>query len=151
VSVGEHNADQYRYDEAYVDYLDVTSPAAGLNASTVVPGQFGFRVLAALATITTSATVANRLVSLDVINANSSTRLRNPMPAVIAASQTNIKCVWSQAWANGISVTNGPLIAPVHELLVPAAWSIQFTVDTIQVADQLASLSLVVLKVPTGA
>lgn len=147
---GPYNADPYRYDESYVDYLDVAQPSAGANASRVVPGEFGFRVIAALATITTDANVANRLVSLDVINANASTRLRNPMPATIAAGQSNVKCIWSCAWANGISITNGPLIAPVHELLVPASWSIQFTVDNKQVGDQLASLSLVVVKVPTG-
>jgi len=151
VTAGEYNADLYRYDEAYVDFLDVGSPAAGANATVVVPGQFGYRVLGALATLTTDANAANRLVSIDVINANSSTRLRNPMPATTPASQTNVKYVWSCAWANGISVTNGPLIAPVNELLVPPSWSVQFTVDNKQVGDQLAALSLVVLKVPTGA
>jgi hypothetical protein len=150
VSVGEHNADQYRYDEAYVDYLDVTSPAAGLNASTVVPGQFGFRVLAALATLTTAAAVANRLVSLDVINANSVTRLRNPAPASIPANTTNQRYVWNAAYATGASITNGPMVVPVNDLLVPASWSIQITVDNVQAADQLASVSLIVLKVPTG-
>lgn len=147
---GQYKADPYRYDEAYVDYLDVGQPSAGANAAVTVPGQFGYRVLAALATLTTDANVANRLVSIDVINANASTRLRNPLPATIAASQTNVKLVWSCAWANGISVTNGPLIAPVNELLVPASWSIQFTVDNKQAGDQLSALSLVVLKVPTG-
>lgn len=151
MTVGDYNADPYRYDEAFVDYLDVASPAAGANASVVVPGQFGFRVLAALATLTTGAAVANRLVSLDVINANSTTRLRNPMPATIPANTSNHRFVWSSAWQAGADITNGPQVAPVHELLVPAAWSVQFTVDTIQAADQLSALSLVVLKVPTGA
>jgi len=151
VTAGEYNADQYRYDEAYVDFLDVASPAAGANASVVVPGQFGYRILAALATLTTDANAANRLVSLDVINANSSTRLRNPVAATIPASQTNVKLIWNGAYHAAASITNGPQIAPVNELLVPAAWSIQFTVDTKQVGDQLASLSLIVLKVPTGA
>lgn len=147
---GEYNADQYRYDEAYVDFLDVASPAAGANKAVVVPGEFGFRVLAALATITTDANAANRLVSLDVINANSSTRLRNPVQATIPASQTNVKLVWNSAYTAAASITNGPQIAPVLDLLVPPAWSIQFTVDNKQVGDQLASLSLIVLKVPTG-
>lgn len=151
MTAGEYNADQYRYDEAYVDFLDVASPAAGANASVVVPGQFGYRILAALATLTTDANAANRLVSLDVINANSSTRLRNPVAATIPASQTNVKLIWNGAYHAAASITNGPQIAPVNELLVPAAWSIQFTVDTKQVGDQLASLSLIVLKVPTGA
>lgn len=151
MTVGEYNADQYRYDEAYVDFLDVTSPAAGANASRVVPGEFGFRVLAALATLTTDANVANRLVSLDVINANSSTRLRNPAPATIPAATSNQRYVWNSAYAAGVSITNGPMVIPVNDLLVPASWSIQITVDNKQVGDQLAALSLIVLKVPTGA
>jgi hypothetical protein len=150
VTVGAHNADQYSYDEAYVDYVDVTSPAAGANASTIVPGQFGFRVLAALATLTTDANVANRLVSLDVINANASTRLRNPAPASIPAATTNQRYVWNSAYASGASITNGPMVIPVNDLLVPASWSIQITVDNKQVGDQLAAVSLIVLKVPTG-
>ena len=151
MTVGEYNADQYRYDEAYVDFVDVSQPSAGANAAFSVPGQFGVRVLAALATLTTSASVANRLVSLDYISANAVTRVRNPVSATLPASQTNQRIVWSCAWANGLSVTNGPLVAPVNELLVPPAWSIQFTVDAVQAADQLSVLSLVVLKVPTGA
>jgi hypothetical protein len=150
VTAGEYNADQYRYDEAYVDFLDVGQPAAGANASVQVPGQFGYRVLAALATLTTDANAANRLVSIDVINANSSTRVRNPVAATIPASQTNVKLVWNGAYHAAASITNGPQIAPILDLLVPASWSIQVTVDNKQVGDQLASVSLVVLKVPTG-
>jgi hypothetical protein len=150
VTAGEYNADPYRYDEAYVDYVDLTSPAAGLNASVVVPGQYGLRVLAALATLTTDANVANRLVSIDVINANASTRLRNPVAATIPASQTNVKLLWNGAYHAAASITNGPQIAPVNDLLVPSGWSIQITVDNKQATDQLSLLSLVVLKVPTG-
>lgn len=150
MTAGEYNADPYRYDEAYVDFLDVASPAAGANASLIVPGQFGYRVLAALASLTTDANAANRLVSLDVINANSSTRLRNPAPASIPANTTGQKYVWNDAYATGTSITNGPMVIPVNGLLVPASWSIQITIDNKQVGDQLSSVSLVVLKVPTG-
>jgi hypothetical protein len=150
VTAGEYTADPYRYDEAYVDFVDVVSPAAGLNAPRVVPGEYGMRVLAALATLTTDANAANRLVSIDVINANASTRVRNPVAATIPASQSNVKLLWNHAYHAAASITNGPQIAPILELLVPPGWSIQFTVDNKQVGDQLASLSLVVLKVPTG-
>ena len=150
MTAGEYNADQYRYDEAYVDFVDVSQPSTGANASVLVPGQFGYRVLGALATLTTDANAANRLVSLDVINANASTRLRNPAPATIPANTSGQKYVWNDAYTNMLSVTNGPMVVPVNSLLVPAAWSIQFTVDNKQAGDQLSSLSLVVLKVPTG-
>ena len=141
----------YRFGEGYVDYVDVTQPAAGSNAAFGVPSQYGIVVLGARATLTTSATVANRLVSLDVINANSSTRLRNPAPATLPASQTNQRYEWNSAFAAAVSITNGPMVIPVNDLLVPPAWTIQFTVDNIAAADQLAGVSLVVFKIPTGA
>lgn len=141
----------YRWGEAYVDYLDVASPAAGANGALSVPGQFGVIVLAARATLTTSATVANREVSLDVVNANAVTRWRNPSPAVQAAGVANQRYEWNSGWTNALAVTNGPTVMPVLDVVVPPAWSIQFTVDAIAVGDQLAGLSLTVLKIPTGA
>lgn len=141
----------YRYGEAYVDWIDVGQPNAGANAAFGVPGQFGVIVLAARARLTTSAAVANREVSIDVINANAVTRWRNPAPAVQAAGVSNQRYEWNSAWANALSVTNGPMIMPVLDVIVPPAWSIQFTVDLIDVADQLSQLSLTVLKLPTGA
>lgn len=150
MTAGEYNADPYRHDEGYVDYLDVASPSAGQAATVVVPGQFGYRVLAARATLATSATVANRLVSLDVVNANGSTRWRNPAPAVIAAGNAGQAVEWNDAWTAAIAITNGPLVVPVLSVIVPPSWSIKFAVDAIAAGDQLSSLSLVVLKVPTG-
>lgn len=141
----------YRYGEAYVDYIDVGQPAAGANAAFSVPGQYGVIVLAGRASLTTSASAANRVVSIDVINANAVTRWRNPAPASLPASQTGQKYEWNSQWANALSITNGPMVAPVLEVIVPPAWSIQFTVDNIQAADQLSALSLTVLKIPTGA
>lgn len=141
----------YRWGEAYVDYIDVGQPSAGANAAASVPGQYGVIVLAARASLTTSASVANREVSLDVINANAVTRWRNPAPAVQAAGVTGQKYEWNSGWANAIAVTNGPMVMPLLDVIVPPGWSIQFTVDTVQAADQLSGLSLTVLKVPTGA
>jgi hypothetical protein len=141
----------FRYGEAYVDYVDVGQPAAGSLAALSVPGQFGVIVLAARATLTTSATVANREVSLDVVNANGVTRWRNPAPAVQAAGVANQRYEWNGAWANALAIANGPVVMPVLDVIVPPAWSIQFSVDLIAAGDQLANLSLTVLKVPTGA
>lgn len=148
---GEWNADQYRYDERYVDWVDVAQPAAGANASFLVPGQFGVRVLAARATLSTDANAANRLLSLDYINANSVTRVRNCASVVWTANTTSQAFVWNTAWSVSEWNTNTPVLMPVASLLLPPGWSIRFTVDNVQAGDQLAALSLVVEKIPTGA
>jgi hypothetical protein len=135
MTAGEYVASPYRYAEGWVDYIDVTQPAAGANAAIVVPGEYGLRVLAARATLTTDANAANRLVSLDFITANT----------------TNQRYEWNSAWAVSEHAANAATILPVFGLLLPPTWLVQFTVDNKQVGDQLAGLSLVVEKVPTGA
>lgn len=151
MTAGEWLASPFRYEEGWVDYVDVAQPAAGANASVSVPGQYGMRVLAARAKLTTSATVANRYVSLDYIDANSVTRARNITSVAIAASATAQPIEWNHAWHVSDHSTGSTIVVPVMPLLVPPAWSIRFTVDGIDTTDQLASLSLVVEKVPTGA
>jgi hypothetical protein len=151
MTAGEYVASPYRYAEGWVDYIDVTQPAAGANAAIVVPGEYGLRVLAARATLTTDANAANRLVSLDFITANAVTRVRNLAAAVVVANTTNQRYEWNSAWAVSEHAANAATILPVFGLLLPPTWLVQFTVDNKQVGDQLAGLSLVVEKVPTGA
>ena len=151
MTAGEYSASPYRYDEAFVDYVDVAQPAAGANASYLVPGQYGVRVLAARATLSTDANAANRLVSLDYITANSVTRVRNCAGVVWTANTTSQAFVWNQAWAVSEWAANTPVLMPVLGLLLPPTWSVQFTVDNKQAGDQLSALTIVVEKVPTGA
>lgn len=151
MTASDYLASPFRYDEGWVDYLDVAQPAAGANATVQVPGQFGMRVLAARATLATDANAANRLLSLDYINANSVTRVRNCASVVWTANTTAQAFIWNHAWALSEWNTNTPVLMPVLPLLLPPGWLIRFTVDSVQVGDQLSALSLVVLKVPTGS
>lgn len=141
----------YRYDEGWVDYVDLAQPSAGANKSFAVPGQYGVQVLAARATLSTDANAANRLVSLDFVTPNGVTRVRNCAGVVWTANTSSQTFVWNCAWSVSEWAANTPVLMPVNELLLPPTWLIQFTIDNIQVGDQLSALSLVVNKVPTGA
>lgn len=151
MTAGDYNADLYRYDERFVDYIDVAQPAAGAAASVQVPGQYGMRVIAARATLSTDANAANRLLSLDYITPNSVTRVRNCASVVWTANTSSQAFVWNEAWSVSEWNTNTPVLMPVLALLLPPTWSIKFQLDNIQVGDQLSALSLIVEKVPTGA
>lgn len=151
MTAGEYNADQYRYDERFVDKIDVASPAAGATASQLVPGQYGMRVLAARATLSTDANAANRLLSLDYIDANNVTRVRNCASVVWTANTSSQAFQWNAAWTVSEWNANTPVLMPVLGLLLPPGWTIKWQVDAIQVGDTLTGLSLVVEKVPTGA
>lgn len=151
MTAGDYNASPYRYEEAWVDYVDVTQPASGAVASLSVPGEYGVRVLAAKATVSTDANAANRLVSLDFVTANNVTRVRNCPSVVWTANTSSQVFVWNQAWHLSEWNTNTPVLVPVLGILLPPTWLVRFQIDSIQVGDQLSSLSLVVEKVPTGA
>lgn len=151
MTAGDFLASPFRYDEGWVDYIDVAQPAAGANKSVGVPGEYGLRVLAARATLATDANVANRLLSLDFVTANGVTRVRNCAAVVWTANTSAQAFVWNHAWHVSEWATNTPVLIPLLGLLLPPTWLVQFTVDSIQAGDQLSALSLVVEKVPTGA
>ena len=146
-----YQASPYRYGEAWVDYIDVTTPAAGAAASYAIPGEYGVRVLAARAALATDANAANRLVSLDFITPNGVTRVRNCAAVVWTANTSAQTFVWNQAWAVSEWAANTPVLVPLLGLLLPPTWVVKFAVDNIQSGDTLTALSLVVEKVPTGA
>jgi hypothetical protein len=133
-----------------VDYAFPASPAAGAQLSVTVQGEWWVRVLHARATITTDANAANRLVTLDYVNARSQTIARNGAGVVVTASTTNQAFEWDFQRTVAEWAANTPVFAPLSPLFLDPASSIKFAVDNIQVGDQLASLSLVLEKFPTG-
>lgn len=128
------------------DWFSVTSPAAGANASFTVGGRNveGLRVLAALATLTTDANVANRLVSLDYIDARSVTRVRNAASFLVVASQTGVAFQFDQAHSATDRATGTPIFAPLNDVILTPGWTVQVTVDSKQATDQLSAISFVV-------
>lgn len=135
----------------FLDTLDIENPSAGANAASSVPGSSAVRVLAATATLTTSATVANRQVNLDYINGRGVTYVRNGAGLVIAANTTLQAFHWSSErslaeWASGT-----PVYVPLLPLFLQPGWVVQFTVDNIQAADQLTACRLVIERFLTGS
>lgn len=130
-----------------LDFPQVANPAAGANASYDRSYARAFRVLYATATVTTDANAANRQFSLDYL-AGGRTLVRNTPAAVITASTTNLVYIWSMNLALWDGATNAPTLVPLLPLWLPPACSVQFTLDSIQVGDQLSALSLVVEELP---
>jgi hypothetical protein len=128
------------------DWFSVASPAAGANASFTVGGRNvqGLRVLAALATVTLDANAANRLVSLDYIDARSVTRVRNANTGVWTASTSNQVFQWDQAHATSEWNTNTPVFVPLVDVILTPGWLVQLTVDNKQAGDQISAISFVV-------
>lgn len=134
----------------FVDWIEVAQPAAGASAQVTVEGQWSMRVLAARASITTDANVANRVVTLDYINARGQTYVQNGAAALVLASTTAQVFEWDigrtvSEWNTGTTIW-----APCQNMLMPPGFVVKFNVASIQVGDQLSGLRLWVEKFPTG-
>lgn len=134
----------------FPDWIDVTSPAAGAAASYTVTGDNYVRVLAARASITTDSNTANRIVSLDFVNARSVTYCRNAAAVVVTASTTNQAFEWQYGRGTSEWNTNTPVFAPIMLAPLAPGFTVKFSVDNVQVGDQLSGLKLWVEKFLTG-
>jgi hypothetical protein len=128
------------------DWFSVANPAAGALASFTVGGRNvqGLRVLAALATLTTDANAANRLLSLDYIDARAVTRVRNANTGVWTANTAAQVFQWDQAHAVSEWNTDAPVFVPLVDVILTPGWKVQLTVDSVQAGDQLSAVSFVV-------
>ena len=140
----------FSWGRGFQDFIPVATPAAGSTASFTVPGEFSMRVLAAMATITTSAAAANRYVALDYLWAGTTVVARNGAGLVVVANTTNLQFSWNFERSQAEWATNTPVLAPLLAVDLPPSTVVRFSVDNIQAADQLSALSLLVEKFETG-
>jgi hypothetical protein len=140
----------FSFGIGYQDFIPVTTPAAGANAVFTVESRNWIRVLGARATVTTSATVANRFVSLDFINARTQTYIRNAAGVIVLASTTNQVFEWNMARTRAEWAANTPVLAPLLPVFLPPGTTVQITLDSIQAADAITAVSLTVERFDTG-
>lgn len=128
------------YGNWFPDSRDVASPAAGANASVAVPGGEAWRLVAATAQLDTSASAANRLLSLDFIVPRTAAAVRNAAPVLVTASTTAQAFAWQRNRGESEWNTGTPIFVPLLSWWLLQTWTIQWTVDSIQAADQLSNL-----------
>ncbi len=140
----------FGYGPAYPAWINVTTPAAGATASVTVDGRWQARLIGARSSLTTDSNAANRVHTIDYLDNNNVVRLRNGIGTVIPASQTAQAFEWSAQRTLGEWATNTPFFAPLAPWFLPAGWSIRFSLDNVQVGDQLSGLSLWLEQFETG-
>lgn len=151
MQVTEGLVQPFGYGLAYPDWLDVASPAAGATASVTVDGRFSLRVLVARLSLTTSADVANRLVTIDYIDGRGVTRAVNGAGVVVTASTTGQAFEFDAHRTVGEWAANTPVFAPLAPWILPPGSVVKFNVTNIDNTDQISGLSLWVEKFPSGA
>ena len=130
------------YGAGSTDVVVVSSPAAGANAAYKIPGGRAARLLAARASLTTDANVANRFLSVDYLNGRDITYCRNAAGLVVTASTTAQTFEWNAARTVAEWAANTPVFAPLLPAYLMPGDTIQFTLDNKQATDQLSGLVL---------
>jgi hypothetical protein len=150
VSVTEGLVAPFGYGLAYQDWIDVAQPAAGATATVTIGGENYLRVVAARLSITTDANAANRLVTLDYINARNVTYVQNGAAVVVTASTSAQVFEWDANRSVSEWAANTPVWAPLVTEIMPPGFQIKFNVTNIQATDQISSLRLWVERFPSG-
>lgn len=140
----------FGYGLAYQDWVPVATPAAGASQTVGVTGENYVRVLAARASLTTSAAVANRLLTMDFINGRGQTFVQNGASVLVTASTTGQVFEWDFDRTVSEWNTGTPVWAPVVDVFLPPGFSIKFNLAGADAADQLSGLLLWIERFPTG-
>lgn len=140
----------FGYGLAYPNWLDPVAPAAGQNYIHTVGGIHQQRILAATCTLTTDANVANRLMSLDFVNARGVTYMSNAASVLVTAGTTNQVYYWAISQSISEWNTGTPVWVPLLNVFLPPAFTAVFKVANIQVGDQVSNVHLWLENFPTG-
>lgn len=135
----------------YQDFIPLPTPAAGANLAFIVESRNWIRLLAAMATITTDANVANRFVSLDFITPRGTTYCRNAGGFVEAATNNGVVYSWSEQRTDSAKVAGGSALLPLSSIFLPPGTTVQITVDAKQATDAITAASLTVERFDSGS
>lgn len=127
----------------YLDTITPPDPAAGAGITIDLQRQRWVILHSVRVSLTTSATVASRFVSLDYVGRGGITMMRNAATALVTASTTGQVFQWDQQhslseWNPGTMV-----FAPLYPLPLPAGWQVQINVDSIDTTDQLSGCRVI--------
>jgi hypothetical protein len=132
----------FAYGPAYPQWLPVTTPAAGATATVTVDGKWNLRPLAARLSLTTDANVANRLVTIDYVDARGNTWLQNGAGLVVTANTTAQTFEFDAHRTVAEWAANTPVFAPLAPFFLPPGFRVKFNVLNIQATDAISGLSL---------
>lgn len=125
----------------------VPAPAPGAQWVYKVDGRFTERVLSIRMVLTTSAVVANRFPRVQVTDHNGTVVISSLAGQSVAANSSLISNLFtgSSDNANGGA---GDTFGDIPSLLIPPGWSWGSTVASMDAADQLSGIVLLVQRYP---
>lgn len=139
----------FGYGRAFTEPLKGTSPAAGSNYSLTVSGAYAERFSVCKFTLTTSATVANRIVTVDYIYPGTGTIAEAGPTVIQTASSTGVYNgrigFGPSDWNTGTAAFFG-----LPDIILLPGMQLQINVANIDATDALSSIFFVRERFQTG-
>lgn len=123
----------------------VTSPAAGADFTVPVPGGVTWLLLSLSATLVTSAVVANRTPVLTLTD-GSTTSVRVPLAAVVAASST-AKASWIRNYGDkNVAAPSAAIVQGFPGFPLASNYQLAMSTQNLDVGDQWSAIALLVIQ-----
>ena len=135
-----------RADEAVVNELTPADPAAGANLTVTIPPAILTVVLSVRVELTTDANVANRFLAVEYLARGGLAVMRNAATVLVTASTTSQVFQFDNQHTLSEWNTGTMVFAPLQPVPLAAGWGLKLTVDSIQVADQLANTRILCVQ-----
>lgn len=134
--------------QSFTDTVRIPAPAAGANATRRIPGEYYERLETARFSLTASAAVANRFVSVDYLDGDNNVVARYQSATAVTAGQT-IGFTFSTEIGSEQAGGSGEQLLPITEVVYPPGFKVRVTVANIDVADQLSTIFATIRHYPS--
>ncbi len=123
-------------------------PSAGAGFSLLIDGAYIWRLVSAVFTLTTSATVANRYVTLEYQGDDGTAYCVNAAGVVVTASSTQ-RFAFGLGRGNSEWATGTDILAPLSPVFLHGSDTLAIVVGNIDTTDQLSGIRFVFDRFPT--
>lgn len=134
---------------SYQQFFPIANPAAGGGFTRVVPSDYFEKLLALHAILTTSATVANRMPYLLLLDGDNNIMARLSHNISVAAGST-VELTWIVDTDTVALSNTGPSVCPLPDFYMLPGWKFNLAAAGIQAADTFTQVGMLVFRYPHG-
>lgn len=130
----------------FPDHQLEAAPVAGAGIVVKLDSTWRWRIVSARFTLTTSAVVADRVVSVDVADDEGTAWIRSLSPVAQVAGKADVAYDFVER-ADAIDLSADSRVqAGLPRVWIPGGWQLRVNVENIDAGDQLGELRLYVVK-----
>lgn len=147
--ITEELLNPFAYGRGFLDVQYPANPAAGAGFSLVMDGRYISRLIAATFTLTTSAVVASRFVTVDYDDGNGKILVSRGAAVGVTAGSTQ-KFAADMARSGSEWNTGSTVFFGLYDFMLEPGRKLLINVANIDAGDQLSNLVLSFERFPTG-